>query len=108
MNWATQIAARLGRTASSFIFWVVPEVVEPPHAKPIVIATPAPPAHPQNPCVTFASVPGFMGHTSQCVVVSASPLHFPLFRQSRICVPRLSRYPARELGLGLTDRNGPY
>ena len=46
MNWATQIAARLDKSAASVISLVVPEVAQPPHAKPMTIAATAPPTAP--------------------------------------------------------------
>jgi hypothetical protein len=60
MNWATQIAAWLAKTASPLIFWVVLEVDQPPHANPMTIATTAPQISPQTPYLTFASVSAFI------------------------------------------------
>src|SRR5206468_4071018 len=62
-NWATQIAAWLAKTASLVIVCVVPEVVQPPHAKPMIIAITAPQIRPQTPYFTFAAVSGFIDTT---------------------------------------------
>src|SRR3990170_432329 len=64
MNWATQIAARVVKTAASVISWEVPLVVQPPHAKPMIIAMTAPRIRPQTPYLTFTSVSGFIDITS--------------------------------------------
>ena len=60
MNWATQIAAWLATTASAVIVRVVPAVVQPPHAKPVIIAMIAPQIRPQLPYFTFAVVSAFI------------------------------------------------
>src|SRR5258705_4999769 len=65
INRATQIAACLAKTASLVIVWVVPEVVQPPHAKPMIIEMTAPQIRPQTPYFTFAAVSGFIDKTSR-------------------------------------------
>ena len=47
MNWATQIAARLAKRAASVVFWLTPEVLQPPHAKPMTIVAIAPTTAPK-------------------------------------------------------------
>src|SRR5919198_1635617 len=60
MNWATQIADWLATTALSVIPWAVLEVVQPPHAKPMIIAMTAPQIRPQTPYLTFAALSSFI------------------------------------------------
>src|SRR5690242_16055219 len=60
MNWATQIAARVAKTASSVLWRPVPPVVQPPHAKPMIIVITAPQIRPQIPNLTFPPVSGFI------------------------------------------------
>src|SRR5438309_8667848 len=60
MNWATQIAARVAKTASSVICRLVPPVFQPPHAKPMIIAMTAPQIRPQTPNLTLPAVSGFI------------------------------------------------
>src|SRR5271157_4863108 len=60
INWATQIAAWLAKTASSFIFWVVPAVDQPPHPKPMIIVMIPPQIRPQTPNLTFPAVSAFI------------------------------------------------
>src|SRR5260370_32847544 len=64
INGGTQIDAWLPKTASLLIVWVVPEVVQPPHAKPTIIAMTAPQIRPQTPYLTFAAVSSFIDKTS--------------------------------------------
>jgi len=64
MNWATQIAASLARTASLVLVRLVPAVVQPPHAKPMIIAMMAPQMRPQIPYFIFAALAGFIEKTS--------------------------------------------
>src|SRR4030067_1249231 len=52
MNWATQIAARVAKSASSVTRSEVPPVLQPPHAKPVTIAMAAPRIRPQTPYLT--------------------------------------------------------
>src|SRR5687768_1285029 len=58
MNWATQIAARLAKTASSLMVSAEPIVLQPPHTKPTIIVMTAPRIRPQMPYFTFAAVTG--------------------------------------------------
>jgi len=60
MNWATQIAARVAKTAASLLCRLVPPVVQPPHAKPTIIVMTAPQIKPQTPNLTFPPVSGFI------------------------------------------------
>jgi hypothetical protein len=79
MNWATQIAAWLAKTASPLIFWVVLEVDQPPHANPITMATMAPQISPQTPYLTFTSVSAFIDQSflngGRFFNPSATPAH---------------------------------
>src|SRR5439155_24867555 len=65
INWVTQIAACLAKPASLVIVWVVLEVVQPPHAKPMIIAMTAAHIRPQTPYLIFAAVSGFIDTTSR-------------------------------------------
>ena len=72
MNWPTQISAWLvqnRRVRSSFS--VVPEVVHPPHAKPVIITTIAPTIIPQTPYLTFDGIFRFHGSYLLLTDVSA-------------------------------------
>src|SRR5256885_5731412 len=60
INGAPRTAACLAKTASLVIVWVVPEVVQPPHAKPMIIAMTAPQIKPQTPNLIFVVVSGFI------------------------------------------------
>lgn len=58
------IAASLARTASLVLVRLVPAVVQPPHAKPMIIAMMAPQMRPQIPYFIFAALAGFIEKTS--------------------------------------------
>src|SRR5688572_2518152 len=64
MNWATQIAASLAKTASVVLVRLVPAVVQPPHAKPMIVAMIAPQMRPHIPYLIFAALSGFIDKTS--------------------------------------------
>jgi len=61
---ATQIAAGLAKTASLVLVWLVPKVVQPPHAKPMIMTMTAPQITPHTPYFIFAAVSGFINKTS--------------------------------------------
>src|SRR3990172_1203028 len=64
MNWATQIAARVAKSASSVIRWEAPPVLQPPHAKPVTIAMTAPRIRPQTPYLTLPAGSGSIDNAS--------------------------------------------
>jgi hypothetical protein len=89
MNWATQIAARLAKTASLVIVSVVPEVVQPPHANPMIIAIAAPQIRPHTPYVIFAVVSGFIDKTSSIEIPDMEPCRLS-WRRPRSSACRLT------------------
>src|SRR5216684_7215095 len=73
VNWATQIAARVVKSAASVICWEVPLVDHPPHWKPMVIAMTAPIIRPQTPYLTLSAVSGFIDNAAlKCGGIPAS------------------------------------
>src|SRR5579859_1569970 len=93
MNWATQIAARVAKTASSVLCRPVPPVVQPPHAKPMIMVITAPQIKPQIPNLTFPPVSGF---------IDMPPCTWPFFARSSSSSPFF-----RIRSSGVLKRNPP-
>src|SRR5438445_2439390 len=104
MNWATQIAARVAKTASSVICRLVPPVFQPPHAKPMIIAMTAPQIRPQTPNLTLPAVSGFIEQPP--LKCGGSLLH--ALCESGIPPPsEQPRHPQHDHGTHKGDEDGP-